>query len=81
VANTLDTLDTRFVSASTQIGTSLFNVHTIALGTFPTPRWYELNVAARVVAQAGVFFGTGTSDDWNASIVVDDTRDVFVTWS
>ena len=81
MANTLDTLDTRFVSASTQIGTSLFNVHTIALGTFPTPRWYELNVAARVVAQAGVFFGTGTSDDWNASIVVDDTRDVFVTWS
>jgi hypothetical protein len=81
VANTLDTLDTRFVSASTQIGTSLFNVHTIALGTFPTPRWYELDVAARAVAQTGVFFGTGTSDDWNASIVVDDARDVFVTWS
>jgi hypothetical protein len=38
-------------------------------------------VAARAVAQTGVFFGTGTSDDWNASIVADDTRDVFVTWS
>ena len=81
VFNTLDTLDTRFVNASTQIGTSLFNVHTIALGTFPTPRWYELDMSTRAVAQTGVFFGTGTSDDWNASIVVDDTRDVFVTWS
>jgi len=81
VGNTLDTLDTRFVNASTQTGASLFNVHTIQLGTFPTPRWYELDVAARAVAQTGVFFGTGTSDDWNASIVADDTRDVFVTWS
>jgi hypothetical protein len=81
VANALDTLDTRFVNASTQIGTSLFNVHTIDLGTFPTPRWYELNLAARVVAQTGVFFGSQTSDDWNASLVVNDTSDVFVTWS
>ncbi len=78
---TLDTLDTRFVNASTQIGTSLFNVHTIALGTFPTPRWYELDLAAQAVAQTGVFFGAETSDDWNASLVVDDTLDVFVTWS
>jgi len=81
VFNTLDTLDTRFVNASAQIGTSLFNVHTIALGTFPTPRWYELDVAAHAVAQTGVFFGTGTSDDWNASMVVNDTRDVLVTWT
>jgi hypothetical protein len=78
---TLDTLDTRFVNASTQVGTSLFNVHTIALGTFPTPRWYELDLAAHAVAQTGVFFATGTSDDWNASIVVNDTSDAFVTWS
>ena len=81
VLNTLDTLDTRFVNASTQIGTRLFNVHTIAVGTFPTPRWYELDLAAHAVAQTGVFFGTDTSDDWNASIVVNDTSDVFVTWS
>lgn len=78
---TLDTLDTRFENASTQIGTSLFNVHTIALGTFPTPRWYELNPAAHTVVQTGVFFGTETSDDWNASIVANDTSDAFVTWS
>ena len=81
VPNTLDTLDTRFVNASTQIGTRLFNVHTIAVGAFPTPRWYELDLAAHAVAQTGVFFGTDTSDDWNASIVVNDTSDVFVTWS
>jgi hypothetical protein len=81
VFNTLDTLDTRFVNASTQIGTSLFNVHTIALDTFPTPRWYELNLATHAVAQTGVFFGTQTSDDWNASLAVNDASDVFVTWS
>jgi hypothetical protein len=81
VSNTLDTLDTRFVNASTQIGTSLFNVHTIALETFPTPRWYELDLATPAVAQTGVFFGTDTSDDWNASIAVNDNSDVFVTWS
>jgi hypothetical protein len=78
---TLDTLDTRFVNASTQIGTSLYNVHTIALGSFATPRWYELDVAAHRVAQRGEFFGGETSDDWNASMVVNDTRDVFVTWT
>lgn len=78
---TLDTLDTRFVHASTQVGTSLFNVHTIDLQGFPTPRWYELDLATPGVAQEGVFFATETSDDWNASIVVNDTSDAFVTWS
>lgn len=77
----LDTLDTRFVHASTQVGTSLFNVHTIDVESFPTPRWYELDLAAAAVAQVGLFFGTTSSDDWNASIAVNDASDAFVTWS
>src|SRR5262249_7229985 len=78
---TLDTLDTRFQNASTQRGTSLFNVHTINFSTFPTPRWYELDLANHAVVQSGLFFGTETSDDWNPSIVASDSNDVFVTWS
>ncbi len=77
---TLDTLDARFQNASTQIGTSLFNVHTINLG-FPTPRWYEIDTAADSVIQSGIFFGAPTSDDFNPSITVNDSKDVFVTWS
>jgi hypothetical protein len=78
---TLDTLDTRFQNASTQLGTSVFNVHTINFSTFPTPRWYELDVSAHAVVQSGLFFGVDTSDDWNPSIVASDSGDVFVTWS
>lgn len=78
---TLDTLDTRFQNASTQRGTSLFNVHTINFSTFPTPRWYELDLANQAVVQSGLLFGTESSDDWNPSIVASDSNDVFVTWS
>src|SRR5262249_3494739 len=78
---TLDTLDTRFQNASTQKGVSLFNVHTIDFTGFPTPRWYELDLAAHGVVQSGLFSGTETSDDWNPSIVASDSNNVFVTWS
>ena len=33
------------------------------------------------MAQVGLLFETETSDDWNAAIVVNDTRDAFVSWS
>nr|MDQ3623932.1 hypothetical protein [Verrucomicrobiota bacterium] len=78
---TLGTLDARFPNASTQIGDSLFNVHTINVDTFPTPRWYEIDTAGDGVLQSGIFFGTPLSDDFNASIVANDEKDVFVTWT
>lgn len=77
----IDTLDTRFVNASTQIGDSLFNIHTINFSGFATPRWYELNTATNRVIQSGTFFGTATSDDFNASLVVNDDKDMFATWN
>jgi hypothetical protein len=82
--NLLDTLDARFVNASSQVGTSLFNVHTIdfpGTSTFPVPKWYRINTATNTIQQSGLFFAGGTSDDFNASIAANDAGDVFVTWT
>jgi hypothetical protein len=77
----LDTLDNRFQNASTQIGNSLWNVHTIDFAGFATPRFYEINTATDTIIQSGVFFASGTSHDFNPSIAANDNNDAFVTWS
>ena len=79
--NLLDTLDRRFVNASTQYGTSLWNVHTINVGGFATPRFYELNINTNTVKQSGLFFEQGSSHDFNASIMARPTGTAFVTWT
>ena len=80
-ASTLDTLDARFVNASTQVGDSLFQVHTVAFGSWPAPHWYEFNTTTNTVSQSSFFYASGTSYDWNASIAANDAKDVYVTWS
>lgn len=77
----LDTLDARFQNNSTQVGDRLFQVHTVAIGPFPTPLWYEFNTTTNTIVQAGFFFSSLTSHDWNPSIVANGNRDAFVTWS
>jgi hypothetical protein len=77
----IDTLDARFQNASTQLGNSLFNVHTINVAGFATPRWYEIDPTTSSIVQRGLFFTTATSDDFNPSITVNDDKDVSVTWS
>jgi hypothetical protein len=80
----LDTLDRRFVNASTQIGDSLWNVHTITSAGLPTPKFYEFDtegVGANTVKQQGFFFEAGVSDDFNASITANASREAFVTWT
>ncbi len=77
----LDTLDSRFVNASTQVGTSLFQAHTIALSVFPAPKFYEFNTSTNTIVQQGFFFKSSSSHDWNASIAANSSKDVFVTWS
>lgn len=77
----LDSLDGRFLNASTQMGSSLWNVHTIALGTFPAPKFYQINTANTSLVQSGFFFESVTSDDWNASIAVNSQGEAFVTWN
>ncbi len=77
----LDTLDARFENASTQIGNSLFQVHTIDVDGFATPRFYEFDTLNNSVIQNGAFYGSPTSNDFNASIAANRHKDVFVTWS
>jgi hypothetical protein len=77
----LDTADDRFVNASTQIGNDLWQVHTIALGSFPAPKFYRVNTATNTVTASGFFFASPTSDDWNASIAANDLDQAIATWS
>lgn len=77
----LDTSDSRFVNASTQSGNDLWQTHTIALGSFPAPKFYRLNTSTNTVSQSGFYFGSATSDDFNASIVANDAGNCFVTWT
>src|SRR5438874_1185033 len=77
----LDTSDSRFVNASTQNGDDLWQTHTIALGSFPAPKFYRLNTSTNTVSQSGFYFASGTSDDSNASIAANDGGDCFVTWT
>jgi hypothetical protein len=80
----LDTLDRRFVNASTQYADSLWNVHTISVGGLPTPKFYQIDTeapAANTIKQQGVFFESGISHDFNASIAVNASNEAFVTWN
>jgi len=77
----LDTGDSRFVNASTQVGNLLYNVHTIAIGPWPTPRWYKINTTTNLVLVSDFFFESGTSHDFNASIAANALGDAFVTWT
>ena len=77
----LDTSDSRFVNASTQNGTDLWQTHTIALGPYPAPKFYRLNTSANTVRQSGFYFASHTSDDFNASITANAAGNCFVTWT
>ena len=77
----LDTSDSRFVNASTQSGNDLWQTHTIALGSFPAPKFYRLDTSANTVSQSNFYFGSATSDDFNASIAANGAGDCFVTWT
>lgn len=79
--NTLDTSDCRFVNAGTQIGNSLFQVHTIDIGGLARCRFYEFDTVNKQVIQSGTFGRSDTSFDFNASIAANRRKDVFVTWS
>lgn len=81
--NALDTSDARFVNASTQYGDKLYQVHSVAFGT-ANVRYYVISgLSAFVpkVAETGLFWTTGTSSDWNASIAADTSDNLVITWS
>jgi hypothetical protein len=80
----LDTLDRRFVNASTQVGDSLWNVHTINRAGFAAPKFYQIDTEGagkNTLKQSGFFFESPTSHDFNASIAANASREAFVTWT
>ena len=79
----IDSLDGRFQSASTQMGTSLWNVHTVAVGSFSRWRLYQFSTTGTTA----LFTFTPTTDVgnnqdhlFNASVAVNSTT-AFVTSS
>lgn len=78
----IDTLDGRFQNASTQVGNSLWQVHSINSGGFARPRWYEFNTSMDTINQSGLISTSATSWDFNPAIVADlsNTR-TFVNYS
>jgi hypothetical protein len=77
----LDTLDGRFVNASTQVGDSLWQVHSVDFAGFATPKFYQINTATNSIMQSDFFYASGTSFDFNASIAANSDGDVFLTWT
>jgi hypothetical protein len=80
---TLDTLDSRFTHYSTQIGDSLYNVHTIG-PSLPTPIYYIFDTEgtnANTIKERGAFFASSSSHDWMAGIMANTQQDIFVVWS
>jgi hypothetical protein len=83
----IDTGDGRFVSPSTQINDSLWNVATLGFAggtSFASPYWGEFDVegaGADTTKQFGVRFLSSSSDDYNASLVAGADGRMFMTWS
>jgi hypothetical protein len=84
----------RFQNASTQIGDGLLNIHTIAVGALPTPKWYQVDTegaGANTVppGRSGLAFESTDSDDSNPHIVgspvggtaANPIGRMFVTWN
>lgn len=65
--NRLDVLN-RFVDHSSQISNHVLNVTTLGSGSFPIPRWFQINGITNTLATAGFFFESSDSDDFNPSI-------------
>src|SRR5204863_5398376 len=77
----LDTSDSRFVNASTQNGTDLWQTHTINHIGFPSPFFYRINTSTNALKQSGFYHASGTSDDFNASIAANTAGNSCVTWT
>ena len=77
----LDTIDNRFVNASTQNADFLWNIHTMNDAGRPGCRWYRIDTLADTAIVGNIIHASATSYDWNASIAANPGQDLFVTWS
>jgi hypothetical protein len=77
----IDTGDGRFTGPSIQVGTSLWNTHTVTVESYPAPRFYEIDPVARTLKQEGIVYASSSSDDWNPALVASALGDALITWS
>jgi hypothetical protein len=87
-SNCLDTLDGRFQSQGTQVGTPVFGspvrfwqTRTTGSGSFPIPHAYRVNADTSSIEEDCTFFLSNTSFDFNPSIVANEAGTLFLTWS
>jgi hypothetical protein len=58
----------RFQDHGTQIFNHVLNVTTIGSGSFPIPRWFQVNGNSNALDASGFFYYSGPSNDFNPSI-------------
>jgi hypothetical protein len=75
----LETGDNEFEQRSIQLGSRIWNVHTVSVGT-ATPRWYEFDTGSNSLVADSIWFASGTSSDWHPSIVANTAGETFGTW-
>jgi hypothetical protein len=75
----LETGDNEFEQRSVQLGSRIWNVHTILDGT-ATPRWYEFDTGSNTLVADGIWYASITSSDWHPSIVMNTAGETFGTW-
>jgi hypothetical protein len=81
-AVTIDTLNARFVNASSQIGTQIWNTHSVGMSGVSRVKWYRINTSTNAIVQQGtVPNATATTHDYNASIAVNDVSTAFMVYS
>src|SRR5262249_13275163 len=89
-AHCLDTLDGRFQNAGTQFGepalppfnpVRLFQIRTDSDSGFPTPLTYQINADTLTVEESCELFASTNSNDFNPSIVANESGTIFMTWS
>lgn len=76
----LETGANQFANRSIQYSDRIWNVHTINVGGFATPRWYELSTSANSLLASGIWFAAGTSSDWWPHLTANASGEVFGTW-
>ena len=81
----LDSLDGRFQNQGTQNGDLYYQTHSVALGSFPAPRYYIISGLlsfAPTVSTQNVFYSSSSSYDMNPSIAVDLNNNHFaLNWT
>ena len=80
-AQKIDTLDSRFVNAHTQVGDSIWQVHTIANGSVSLLKWYKINTQTAAVEEQDTITQGSNTFAFNASVAASLNGDTYFSYS